>query len=157
MQERWRRRRFYTDVEEGGTAPAGYAESDTSDDDAENREDGLDSATFASASRPLSPRSRSSSKVRFEDSVTDTDYETRSNTSSRSIPVGERWGGYDISEIEKDVGKEILYQAVQQGFNELLDQLFKAKEDIAMDAHRTRKTRRLYAKEIQAFAASLQA
>lgn len=155
VQERWRRRRFYTDVEEGATAPAGYTEADSSDDGVENREEGMDSATFASASRPLSPRSRSSSKVRFEDSVTDTDYETRSNTSSRSIPVGERWGGYDISEIEKDAGKEILYQAVQQGFNELLDQLFKDKEDLAMEAHKTRKIRRHYAKEIRAFADSL--
>ncbi len=157
IQERWRRRRFYTDVEEGGSAPQGYPENDSSDDGTGENEEDIDSVTSASASRPLSPRSRSSSKVRFEDSVTDTDYETRSNTSSRSIPVGERWGGYDISEIEKDVGKEVLYQAVQEGFNELLDQLFKEKEDLTMEAHRTRKERRHYAKEIQAFAESLKA
>jgi hypothetical protein len=155
VQERWRRRRFYTDLEEGGSAPQGYTEIDSSDDEADATEDAIDSVTSASASRPLSPRSRSSSKVRFEDSVTDTDYETRSNTSSRSIPVGERWGGYDISEIEKDAGKEILYQAVQQGFNELLDQLFKEKEDLTMEAHQTRKMRRKHAKEIQAFSESL--
>ncbi|KAF7514142.1 hypothetical protein GJ744_004467 [Endocarpon pusillum] len=157
IQERWRRRRFYTDVEEGGSAPQGYTEIDSSDDGTGDTGEAIDSVTSASASRPLSPRSRSSSKVRFEDSVTDTDYETRSNTSSRSIPVGERWGGYDISEIEKDVGKEILYQAVQQGFNELLDQLFKEKEDLTMEAHRTRKERRHHAKEIQAYAAVLKA
>lgn len=157
IQERWRRRRFYTDVEEGGSAPQGYTEIDSSDDGTGDTGEAIDSVTSPSASRPLSPRSRSSSKVRFEDSVTDTDYETRSNTSSRSIPVGERWGGYDISEIEKDVGKEILYQAVQQGFNELLDQLFKEKEDLTMEAHRTRKERRLHAKEIQAYAETLQA
>ncbi len=155
VQERWRRRRFYTDVEEGGMAPQGYTEVDSSDDEAGNGEDAIDSVTSASVSRPLSPRSRSSSKVRFEDSVTDTDYETRSNTSSRSIPVGERWGGYDISEIEKDAGKEILYQAVQQGFNELLDQLFKEKEDLSMEAHKTRKMRRQHSKRIQAFADAL--
>jgi Zinc finger, ZZ type/EF-hand domain pair len=155
IQDRWRRRRFYTDVEEGGTAPPGYREADSSEDEADVGNDATDSVTSASISRPLSPRSRSSSKVRFEDSVTDTDYETRSNTSSRSIPVGERWGGYEISEIEKDAGKEILYQAVQQGFNELLDQLFKEKEDLTMEAHKTRKMRRLCAQEMRAFAESL--
>ena len=156
VHERWRRRRFYTDVEEGSTIPPGYTEVDSSDSEAGNGQDAIGSVNSASASRPLSPRSRSSSKVRFEDSVTDTDHETRSNTSSRSVPVGERWGGYDISEIEKDAGKEILYQAVQQGFNELLDQLFKEKEDLAMEAHKTRKLRRNYAKEMRAFAESLE-
>jgi hypothetical protein len=141
VHDRWKRRKFYTDEEEGATAPPGYMETDSSDDEADN-EDGAASPDSISDSRRRSLRSRSSSKVRFEDDVTDTDYETRSNTSSRSIPLGERWGGHEIRDIEKDVGKEVLYQAIQQGFNELLDPLFKEKEDLAMAADSTRALRR---------------
>jgi hypothetical protein len=149
IQNRWRRRDFYTDSEEGVIAPPGYVEADSSDDEAEADDDvggaGLDAI---SDSRRQSLRSRSSSKVRFEDSITETDYETRSNTSSRSIPVGERWGGYEIKDIEKDVGKEVLYQVIQQGFNELLDPLFKEKEDLAVAVNATRRLRRQWANKI---------
>lgn len=146
---RWHRREFYTDVEEGVTKPlASSSEQDSSDesDEALPTQNGS-----TSGSRPISPRSRSSSKVRFEDSITDTDYETRSNTSQRSIPVGERWGGYEIVEAEKDVGKEVLYLAVSEGFNELLDELFLEKEDAAMKAEKSRKWRTLHAKELQRY------
>ncbi|MCJ1257410.1 hypothetical protein MMC24_005235 [Lignoscripta atroalba] len=91
-------------------------------------------------SSEASRRSRSSSKVRFQDDVTDGEHETRSNTSlsSRSIPVGERWGGYEVPEPEKDVGREILYQLTQEGLNELLDPLFKKREDLSISVIRTR-------------------
>ncbi|KAL1957593.1 hypothetical protein VTO42DRAFT_5704 [Malbranchea cinnamomea] len=151
IEERWRRRAFYTDEEEGSRAPPGYQEDNDEDNEkaAENPciEPGSDS-------RAQSPRSRSSSKVRFQDDVTDNEYETRSNmsTSSRSIPVGERWGGFEIPEPERDVGKEILYQITQQGLNELLDDLFKVKEDLLMEAYRTRAERKRWAKEIEDFA-----
>ena len=148
IQDRWRRRNFYTDVEEGATAPPGYVEADSSDDEVD-ADDGVASPTSVSDSRRQSLRSRSSSKVRFTDDVTDTDYETRSNTSTRSVPVGERWGGYEVREIEKDVGKEALYQAIQQGFNELLDPLFKEKEDRALAADGTRARRRKWAYNIR--------
>ncbi|KKY25202.1 putative ef hand domain protein [Phaeomoniella chlamydospora] len=138
IKNRWKRRQFYTDEEEGSSAPPGYEEADSSEEDEPNSEDQISSV---SDSRPPSPRSRSSSKVRFEDGVTDTEYETRSNTSSRSVPVGERWGGFEIAEPEKDVGKDLLYLSVQQGFNELLDRLFKEKEDLAMGAKTTQKER----------------
>jgi Ca2+-binding EF-hand superfamily protein len=144
MHERWKKRKFFTDEEEGATAPPGYTEADSSDDEADHK-NGAESPDSISDSRRQSLRSRSSSKVRFEDDVTETDYETRSNTSSRSIPVGERWGGYEIRDVEKDVGKEVLYQAIQQGFNELLDPLFKEKEDLAIAAASTRALRRKWA------------
>ena len=147
IHDRWQRREFYTDAEEGATAPPGYVEADSSDDDFRD-DNGDESPDSASNSRRQSFRSRSSSKVRFEDDVTDTDYETRSNTSSRSIPVGERWGGYEVRDVEKDVGKEVLYQAIQQGFNELLDPLFKGKEDLAVAANATRAVRRKWADKI---------
>ena len=157
VHDRWLKRKFYTDIEEGGIKPPGYTESDTSDDDDDDGDDsdglGAEGASF-SGSRPISPRSRSSSKVRFEDSITDTDYETRSNTSSRSIPIGERWGGFEISEMERDVGSEILYQAVYEGFNELLDGLFKQREEDSIRAQMTRKLRELYNDELEEFIAA---
>ncbi|KAK2767636.1 hypothetical protein FQN54_003794 [Arachnomyces sp. PD_36] len=147
IEERWERRRFYIDEEDGTTAPPGYNEDQDSD-----LSDGKDDLVV-NDSHPPSPRSRSSSKVRFQDDVTDNEYETRSNqsTSSRSIPVGERWGGFEVPQVEKDVGKEILYQVTQQGLNELLDLIFKPKEDLLMEAYHTRAERKRWAKEIEAF------
>ena len=94
-------------------------------------------------STPLSRRSRSSSKVRFEDDLTDGELETRSNTSmsSRSIAVGERWGGFEVPQPEKDVGHEVLYQVTQEGLNEMLNFLFKQREDLAMEVLRTKAER----------------
>ncbi|KAI1926570.1 hypothetical protein LOZ58_003204 [Ophidiomyces ophidiicola] len=144
LEERWERRQFYTDEEEGAAPPAHLDEEDKQSEDIEPED------------HVTSNRSRSSSKVRFQDDVTDNEYETRSNlsTSSRSIPVGERWGGFEIPEPEKDVGKEILYQVTQQGLNELLDMLFRPKEDLLMEAHRTRVDRQKWAREIDHFAMS---
>ncbi|RMJ22301.1 EF hand domain protein, partial [Aspergillus sp. HF37] len=148
IDERWRRRVFYTDEEDGATTPDGY-ERDSGIDDLSD-EDAIDEQQTALESHPPSPRSRSSSKVRFQDDLTD-DYDVRSNpsTSSRSIPVGERWGGFEIPEVERDVGKEILYQFTQQGFNELLDILFKPKEDLLTEVYRTRTERNAWAREIE--------
>lgn len=148
IDERWRRRAFYTDEEDGAAAPEGY-ETDSDADDV-SVEDDLHDQHPEFESHPPSPRSRSSSKVRFQDDITD-DYDVRSNpsTSSRSILVGERWGGFEIPEVERDVGKEILYQVTQQGFNELLDILFKPKEDLLMEVYRTRTERKMWAREIE--------
>jgi len=41
---------------------------------------------------------------------------------------------HQVPDPEKDVGSEILYQITQQGLNELLDQLFAAKEQLALQA-----------------------
>ncbi|PWY91235.1 hypothetical protein BO70DRAFT_358682 [Aspergillus heteromorphus CBS 117.55] len=157
IHERWQRRRFYTDEEDGAAAPHGYrsdmdvdALTEDEDDDDDDDDDEVDEPQPSSESHPPSPRSRSSSKVRFQDDLTD-DYDVRSNpsTSSRSILVGERWGGFEIPEVERDVGKEILYQVTQQGFNELLDLLFKPKEDLLMEVYRTRADRKTWAREIE--------
>jgi hypothetical protein len=146
IDERWRRRAFYTDEEDGATIPEGYQRDPTFDDLSDD--ESIDESPIDS--HPPSPRSRSSSKVRFQDDITD-DYDVRSNpsTSSRSIPVGERWGGFEIPEVERDAGKEILYQVTQQGFNELLDLLFKQKEDLLMEVYRTRADRKKWAHEIE--------
>ncbi|OOF96115.1 hypothetical protein ASPCADRAFT_130435 [Aspergillus carbonarius ITEM 5010] len=149
VHERWQRRRFYTDEEDGATVPQGYhSDMDVGSLTEDEDEDEVDEPQ--PESHPPSPRSRSSSKVRFQDDLTD-DYDVRSNpsTSSRSILVGERWGGFEIPGVERDVGKEILYQVTQQGFNELLDLLFKPKEDLLMEAFHTRAERKMWAQEIE--------
>ena len=97
-----------------------------------------------SQSLPSPRRSRSSSKVRFQDDVeADEEHESRSVTSmsSRSIPVNERWGGFEMPEPEKDVGREILYQVTQEAFNELLDPVFRLREDLALAIQRTKSVR----------------
>jgi hypothetical protein len=135
LLERWKRRQFYLDEEEGATAPEGWAEGD----DILAQADGVAGSSKAVPPPQISPRSRSSSKVRFAEDTDD--YEIRSNpsTSSRSVP--ERWGGMDIPDAERDAGKEILYQVTQQAFNELLDILFEAKEDLAIEAAKTKALR----------------
>ncbi|GAM38525.1 hypothetical protein TCE0_033f09312 [Talaromyces pinophilus] len=138
VHERWRRRQFYTDEEDGATAPEGF-EEDTDEDESDD-----ESIYPEQSSRPPSLRSRSSSKVRFEDD----DYDVRSNGSTS---VGERWGGFEVPEPERDIGKEILYQATKEGMNELLDVLFKAKEDLVMELRRTRDDRIRWAAEIEWF------
>lgn len=144
VEERWRRRQFYVDEEEGMKEPEGYHEEEEMSDDGKHDE--------AAGENPPTPDcqdgpngshrprgSRSSSRVRFQDDV---EMETRSNASTSSRPIGERWGGYEIPEPEKDLGKEILYQITQQAFNELLNPLFRDKEDLAMEAFATKAERR---------------
>ncbi|KAI1355509.1 hypothetical protein F5Y01DRAFT_270625 [Xylaria sp. FL0043] len=144
LYERWKRRQFYLDEEEGGMPPQGWREEQ---DILANVND------IAEPSKPapafLSPRSRSSSKVRFAEDTDD--FETRSNpsTSSRSVP--ERWGGMEIPDAERDAGKEILYQITQQAFNELLDALFKKKEDIAVHAAETKEQREKHRQLLDSF------
>lgn len=119
IYERWQRRQFYTDEEEGGAPPADWKDED----------DVLASSAGESSKAPTR-HSRSSSKVRFAEDVDD--FDTRSNLSTSSRGIHERWG-IEIPEVEKDAGKEIMYQVTQQAFNELLDPLFKESEDLAVE------------------------
>jgi Ca2+-binding EF-hand superfamily protein len=136
VYERWKRRQFYTDEEEGATPPA-----DWNEDDDVLAQSGMVGESSNSQSRP-SYHSRSSSRVRFAEDMDDFDTRSNPSTSSRSVP--ERWGGMDIPDAEKDAGKEILYQVTQQSFNELLDPLFKAKEDLALEAAESKSDRERY-------------
>ncbi|KAF2643230.1 hypothetical protein P280DRAFT_246770 [Massarina eburnea CBS 473.64] len=144
LRTRWARRQYYVDEEEGLQPPSGV--------EVEPSPEELDGQTDGEVEEPETPDfgrrrgSRSSSRVRFQDDI---DVETRSNASTSSRPIGERWGGYEIPEPEKDLGKEVLYQITQQAFNELLDPLFKEKERVAMDAIATRAERRLHATQIE--------
>lgn len=136
--DRWKKRTFYLMEEEGTSAPEGFdAEDDVLAD--MSLTDAFESKDGQAA---LSARSRSSSKVRFAEDTDD--YEVRSNpsTSSRSVP--ERWGGMDIPDAERDMGKEILYTVTQQAFNEILDTLFSDKEELAIKAAQSREWRDAY-------------
>lgn len=132
--ERWQRRQFFTDEEEGAVPPLGWKEED----------DILANASGESSKSQPRPsmHSRSSSKVRFAEDMDDFDTRSNPSTSSRSVP--ERWGGMDIPDAEKDAGKEILYQVTQQSFNELLDPLFKEKEKGAVEAVKSKEARDIY-------------
>jgi Ca2+-binding EF-hand superfamily protein len=141
VTDRWARRQFYVDEEEGLNRPDGV-EDDVGHGGDERSENGdqIHDPELTTEQTSNRPRwSRSSSRVRFQDDV---DVETRSNASTSSRPFGERWGGYEIPEPEKDLGKEVLYQITQQGFNELLNPLFEDLETNAMDAYATRNERR---------------
>lgn len=137
VHHRWQRQQFYLDEEDGALPPVGFEQDETVE------------------TQPPSRRSRSSSKVRFQDDLaTDDDHETRSATSmsSRSIPVGESWGGYEVPEAEKYVGREILYQVAQESLNELLDPVFLQREDLAILARCTKRERELHRSQIDSFA-----
>lgn len=136
VHHRWQRQQFYLDEEDGALPPVGFEQDETVE------------------TQPPSRRSRSSSKVRFQDDLaTDDDHENRSATSmsSRSIPVGESWGGYEVPEAEKYVGREILYQVAQESLNELLDPVFLQREDLAIMAHRAKRERELHRFQIDSF------
>ncbi|KAF3764599.1 EF-hand, partial [Cryphonectria parasitica EP155] len=143
--DRWRKRTFYLMEEEGTSPPEGFdADEDVLADITAT--EGFESKDGQPA---LSARSRSSSKVRFAEDTDD--YEVRSNpsTSSRSVP--ERWGGMDIPDAERDMGKEILYVVTQQAFNEILDVLFKEKEDLAVKAAQSKEWRDAYRDVLDSF------
>jgi Ca2+-binding EF-hand superfamily protein len=137
VSARWARRQYYVDEEEGLRRPEGAHGRCSTDSSDEERPESLSDPTTQDAERPR--WSRSSSRVHFQDDI---NADTRSNASTSSRPVGERWGGYEIPEPEKDIGKEVLYQITQQAFNELLNPLFLEKEDNAMDTFETRNERR---------------
>ena len=82
-------------------------------------------------------RFRSSSRLRFHDGLTSIDGDnTRSIniTSFRSLVPNERWDSLGIPEPEEDVGRETMYQVLQEAFNEVLDPIFKTREDLWLDA-----------------------
>ncbi|KAK5634896.1 hypothetical protein RRF57_010608 [Xylaria bambusicola] len=144
LYERWKRRQFYLDEEEGAMAPPGWR-------DEQDILAIVNDITEPSKSAPhlLSPRSRSSSKVRFAEDTDDFEIRSNPSTSSRSVP--ERWGGMEIPDAERDAGKEILYQITQQAFNELLDSLFKKKEDLAVRAAETKELREKHRQLLDTF------
>jgi len=136
LHERWRRRQFYTEEEEGARPPANWKDEDDVLIDSEP-------ITEDFKSNPRTRlHSRSSSRVRFADDFDD--FDTRSNHSSSSRSIPERWGGMEVRDAEKDAGKEILYQVTQEAFNQLLDPLFKAGENLAIETLEAKADREKY-------------
>ncbi|KAM5355215.1 hypothetical protein ACJ41O_001861 [Fusarium nematophilum] len=137
LHERWKRRQFYLDEEEGGFEP----------DDWEANEDilldlrRLDEGSTPEG-EPSSPTTPSSSKVRFTNGKVHEEGGSGKSTSPSSAP--ERIPRWRIPEAERDAGKEILYQVTQQAFNELLDTIFKPAEDLAAQAAETKGQREKY-------------
>ncbi|POS83315.1 hypothetical protein EPUL_006692 [Erysiphe pulchra] len=136
IYKRWQRRHFYTEEEEGESPP-----TDWKDEYDILVQKGIIGESSKQSRLPLHSRS-SSSKVHFAEDTND--YDTRSNPSTSSRSVSERWGGLDIPDAEKDAGKEILYQITQQAFNELLDPLFKDREELAIEAANLKALREKY-------------
>ncbi|KPM45883.1 hypothetical protein AK830_g641 [Neonectria ditissima] len=138
LHERWKRRQFYLDEEEGGVAPEDWEHGE--DILADLREMGESSRS--AEEQPQSPKSPSSSKVHLADDMDD--FEVPSSASSSSEDIPQRRGRRGLPEAEKDAGKEILYQVTQQAFNELLDTIFKAAEDLSIQAAETKQQREKY-------------
>ncbi|KAL9079072.1 MAG: hypothetical protein Q9157_002040 [Trypethelium eluteriae] len=135
-------RSFYAD--EGDVIMAGSSE--TENEVGLNEGDQNDASENADHTEPgsngeedLAERSRSSSRVRFKDEPED---DARSQTSTSSRPVGERWGGYEIPEAEADIGRDPTYAIVQESLNLALDPLFKAAEELALEIKKTAAERR---------------
>lgn len=127
IHDRWRRRQFYLDEEEGGAAP----------DDWSDGEDILAKAEQAEQQEKRRRERRQNGASASVMSDTDSDdfpFHIRRDTPS-----------YRHGFAENDAGKEILYQVTQQAFNELLDVIFKPAEDIAVQAAETRLERAAYA------------
>lgn len=144
LHDRWRRRQFYLDEEEGGSAPEDWQENE--DILAHMNNLGEDSKAAGSTPESSSSRSRSDSKVRFADDAVPPDAVSNSYGSSKPKPNGQK---RDLTVIERDSGKEILYQVTQQAFNELLDAIFKSAEDLAVEVAKTKEEREKHASEIE--------
>lgn len=157
VEERWQRRQFYLDEEQGFRPLAAYQESDSSDEEQEAEVNGETKELVGgpSARRP-SLRSRSSSKVRFEDNAIQSEYETKSDISSRNTPINERWGGFEFSQPDRDIGIDIIYEAVQEAFNDMLNHFFKEQEDKCMAAKASRAQRVKHKAELDAYEKGLE-
>ncbi|KAF2632853.1 hypothetical protein BU25DRAFT_329827 [Macroventuria anomochaeta] len=140
VEKAWARREFTLDEEEGLTRPEGAKDTDDEEDVANDY-----AGPSSPGSKPERSVSRRSSRVHFQDEVNHRDWSQRS---AQKKSVSEQWGGYEIPELEQDLGKEVLYQITQQAFNELLDPLFCVREDMALDARSLRSERRKHAKAI---------
>ena len=152
VRERWRRRDFYLD--EAGNLDRSDELEPLADNEDVDRDSGVAEPASSDLRSALTRRqssgsqtalSRSSSRVRFQDHL---EFDNNSTVSTSSRPVGERWGGYEIPQPEKDLGREVLYQVTQEAFNEMLDPIFKAAEDLAIEIESTKQERKRWAERI---------
>lgn len=64
----------------------------------------------------------------------------------------DRGRAYDVPDTERDFGREVLYQVIQEGINELLDPLFRDREKLAEDVRSTRIERTRWRRDIDEYA-----
>ncbi|KAH7313505.1 EF hand domain protein [Stachybotrys elegans] len=147
LHDRWRRRHFYLDEEEGGVAPEDWHEDE---DILAHRQDGMSPAGLAT---PVLGQSQSTSKAQSAEDIDGFDTRSNASTSSSRGFVAGRWGRELGPEAENDAGKEILYQVTQQAFNELLDSIFKQAEDLAVQAAESKAQRQKFKHLIDALEA----
>ncbi|KAI4131476.1 MAG: hypothetical protein LQ338_001218 [Usnochroma carphineum] len=67
------------------------------------------------------------------------------------VPMGKRYGVEEIPEPEVAVGREVMYQVTQESMNELLDPMFKLREDLAVEVMKTKGERELCNDEISEY------
>ncbi|KAL8719918.1 MAG: hypothetical protein Q9225_003147 [Loekoesia sp. 1 TL-2023] len=82
----------------------------------------------------------------------DGDDEARSAASisskSLGVLVGERYEENETPAPDADIGHEVIYQVTQESMNELLDPIFKLREDLAVQVMKTRWEREMRKDEI---------
>ncbi|RGP79587.1 ef hand [Fusarium longipes] len=137
LHERWRRRQFYLDEEEGGLAPDDWQGSEDILSDLRRMDE-----ESSKNEEPTSTTTQNGSKVRFTNG--DFKGEEYHNMATSSGSASEHVSAGRIPPAERDAGKEILYQVTQQAFNELLDTIFKPAEDLAVEAAETKVQRERY-------------
>lgn len=136
LHERWRRRQFYLDEEEGGFAPDDWEGSEDILNDFRQADEG------SSKDHERHSTTQNGSKARFTNGdMSDEGYHNKTTSPSSASDDIPRWR---IPHAERDAGKEILYQVTQQAFNELLDTIFKPAEDLAIEAAETKDQRQRY-------------
>lgn len=133
LHERWKRRQFYLDQEEGGVAPKDW----------DDEEDVILRVSQLSREAQQSSDSQSDSKPGTPSERKDPPKtKAKAGPRVRQTPT--------LPEVERDAGKEILYQVTQQAFNELLDAIFKSTEDLAVEASETKEQREKYRAQLDA-------
>ncbi|KAL8773653.1 MAG: hypothetical protein Q9209_001419 [Squamulea sp. 1 TL-2023] len=87
---------------------------------------------------PVSKRSRSSSKVKFDENTAS---DVNDDHNFAKDP-------YDVPEPERHVGRDMIYQITQEAMNELLDPMFRLREELAVEVRKTQQERSLHMYEI---------
>lgn len=82
------------------------------------------------------------SVVSSEDgNITSSVAEESSDDDGQDVLIDPIWGDFEFSGPSHELGVDIMYEAVQEAFNDLLDSLFKDKEDRVMEARASRSDR----------------
>ncbi|PHH81963.1 hypothetical protein CDD82_7450 [Ophiocordyceps australis] len=152
LHQRWSRRDFYLDVEEGGEPPEDW----NNDEDilAQVMQAAQDVAT---AAQPCSTEAQTGPQSQPQ---TEGVHSYNNDNVTQPSPLLSLDNGpqqstaFEIPDAERDAGKEILYQVTQQAFNELLDIIFQEAEELAFEAAETKDIRERYRAQIEALDSS---